>query len=130
MTRNKDILRAYGGEDAIVVSMRGNLTSKEIVAAALAALNNVAVDSTTRVVTEVPMGGLDCILVAMETHIRSKEVQTNRCFLFKSYSFSNVVSLDVMRSKAAHIVERLAGAATAFPDTCEARAYYVIEELT
>lgn len=127
-TRNKEILRSYGGDDAIVISMRGNLESEQVVAAALAALNNVAVDATTRVVTDAPVGAIDCILIGMKTHIISREVQTNGCFLLKSYSFSRA-SVDVMRSRNESIVERLSIAAEAFPETCAERAYYLIDKL-
>jgi hypothetical protein len=127
-TRNKEILRAYGADDAIVMSMRGNLESEQIVANALAALNNVAVDAKTRVVNDAPAGAFDCILLGMQTHIRSREVQTNGCFLLKSYSFSSA-SLDAMRSRNESLMLRLSIAADAFPETCAERAHYLIDKL-
>jgi hypothetical protein len=124
-SRNKQLITSYRGEDAIVISLRANMVrSEEVIAAAFSALNNIAVDTATRLVAPAPDQIFECILIAMRRFQKSEPIQKNACFLLKSYTFASG-NMSLMQRQKGEFVPVLSFAAENFPLACGARANYV-----
>jgi hypothetical protein len=128
LTPNKEVLQRWDAVGAIWLVIWGNLENPCVVCAALVALNDMAVDSTSRKALTLCDNLLICVLLAMRTHPTNNEVQKVGCWLLWSYSFSKG-NLVLMWSEQDELFELLTAASVAFPEDCSERAQYILEKL-
>jgi hypothetical protein len=128
LSPNKEVLQRCDAVGAIRLAIWGNLEEPFVVCAALAAFNDIAVDSTSREVMTLGDDILSCVLRAMRTHPTNNEVQKVGCWLLRTYSY-NAENLALMRAEQDELFELLPAASAAFPEDCSERAQYVLEKL-
>jgi hypothetical protein len=124
----RKILRHCEVEDACICLLRINLRNDKIVGAVLAALNNIAVDVTSRSVSPMKIGVLDVLLMAMARYPESNSVQTQGCLLLKNYTYEHT-SLQAMKNRADDLVSLLIASAENNPEECGDRAQYIMQKL-
>jgi len=127
-SKNKQTIREYGGEEAIVYSMRFHNESEEILSSAFAALNNIAVDIRCKTVAPAPNEVFDILIAAMVKYRFSESVQTNACFLLKSYTFSDE-NLAVMKARTEDFMSLLTTAAGTFPQQCGDKVGHIMDSM-
>ena len=125
---NKQIITQYRGEESILWCLWVNMDSPVVLGAAFSALNNIAVDTEHRRVTSVSSALVSCILVAMRRFKTSETVQTNACFLLKSYTFEPT-NLALMVQRKNEFITVLTLAARIFPKECGERAQLILSKL-
>jgi len=127
-SKNKQIISACGGEEAIVYSMRFHTGSEEILSSSFAALNNIAVDIKNKTVAPAPIEVFDILIAAMVKYRFSESVQTNACFLLKSYTFSDN-NLLVMKSRTEDLMGVLTVAAETWSDQCGEKVQIIMDSI-
>jgi len=108
--------------------MRVHIQSEEILTAAFAALNNIAVDIRTREVASAPDAVFEIVVLAMKKFPNSEFLQKNACFLLRSYSYS-VENLSMMRNRTEDFMKVLPVASENFPDKCRDKVVAIVKSL-
>lgn len=127
-SKNKQMVSACGGEEAIVYSMRFHNESEEILSSAFAALNNIAVDIKNKTVASAPIEVFDILILAMSKYGFSESIQTNACFLLKSYTFSDT-NLSIMKTRTEDLMKVLSTAAETFPHQCGDKVEHIMDSI-
>lgn len=128
VSSNKEALYRNEATDAVRLAIYANLDEPQVVAAALSALNDIAVDTSTREVMTVTDDTMNCVIQAMKIHPSDLEVQKIACWLLRSYSF-NPQNLSLMRSMRADLDGLLIASSSQFPDDCGERAQSILQKL-
>jgi len=128
VSANKEALERNHATDAIRLTIYANLGEPLVISAALSALNDIAVDTTTCEVNPVADETMSCVLRAMQIHSPELEVQKIACWLLRSYTF-NERNLALMRFSREELLRLLIAASTAFPEECGERAQSILEKL-
>mmetsp|Transcript_26715 Transcript_26715/g.40385 ORF Transcript_26715/g.40385 Transcript_26715/m.40385 type:complete len:113 (+) Transcript_26715:1636-1974(+) len=108
--------------------MRFHNESEEILSSAFAALNNIAVDIRCKTVAPAPNEVFDILIAAMVKYRFSESVQTNACFLLKSYTFSDE-NLAVMKARTEDFMSLLTTAAGTFPQQCGDKVGHIMDSM-
>jgi hypothetical protein len=128
ISANKDALQQSKATDAIRLAIYSNLAESQVLSAALSALNDIAVDTSTREVTSVSDETMNSVLAATRTHPSDNEVQKIACWLLRSYTF-NERNLALMRASRDELFQLLVSASSLFPEQCGERADYIIQKI-
>ena len=117
---NKPRLSSAGAEDAVMFSIYTHESNAQILSSAFAALNNIAVDSRTRTVTQMRQDLIFAVVCAMERFQDDQELQRNACVLLKSYSYlvSNLALISRYEMEHEKLAPVLQLAAIRFPQKC------------
>lgn len=121
-------LRRLCVEDACFHLLQINLENDNVVAAALACLNNIAVDMKSQTVSPMKDGVLQLIVLAMQLHPASQVVNEHACLILKTYSY-DPKSFGAIKNRSDELVSLLVASAEAYPEECGDRATYIMHKL-
>ena len=107
VSSNKEALERNDAADAIRLTMFANLEEPLVISAALSALNDIAVDTSTREVDAVSSETMNVVLQAMRHHASDREVQKIACWLLRSYTFNerNLVPHEIVARRAVEAID-------------------------
>ena len=128
ISRNKEVLRRHDLDDAVRLSIWANYEAPDVICAALSALNDMAVDTSSREVAPLKDEILQCVIRSMKTHPSVNEIQKVACWLLSSYTY-NQNNLNLMRGRRGELTQLLLRAAYSYPEECGERAQFVFERL-
>jgi hypothetical protein len=128
MTSNKRMLAEVGCENAVMCSLFIHYNDPEVISTGLSVLNNIAVESQTRSVTDMNEQALSIVIAAMSRFPHHADVHKNACSYLRSCSCLQA-NLVLMRNKREQLIPLLLRAAGFFPEPCGKTAGSVVNKL-
>ena len=114
--RNKPIISAVGGEQAVMNAMWTHSQDPRLASSALSALNNIIVEPG-KPVARLSEDAMRAIVLALTRFKDDEIVQKQGCFLLKSSSYLEF-NLSLMRQQGETLLGLLRRASEKFPDQC------------
>jgi hypothetical protein len=124
----RDHFESNEAETAVVSLLSYGADNPEFLSLAFATLNNIVVDSRTRVVATMKVYVLNSILAALDSFANEPDVTRNGCLLLKSYTYDRN-NLDTMKQMRDDLLPMLEGLSTRSTEETRERALYILGKL-